>query len=115
MTPGSSGTSPIHLPSSSRSISILSITAILYRFARENAGVEVVDDEPGQPLVVDKQALADRVGVLRRHRHPLLEDFVRPLAAVETGFDKPDPVLDNLRLLLEVGLATRRAVAGDDR
>src|SRR5215471_5482405 len=83
--------------------------------ALDDAAMQVVDDQPGQPLVVDKEALADRVRVLPGYRDRLLEDLVRPDAALDKAPDIADPVLDDLRLLPEVGLAARLAVARHDR
>src|SRR6202163_270991 len=84
-------------------------------FLLEDALVQIVDDQPGQALVMHEQTLADRVGVLPGHRHRFLQDLLGADAALDITLDEADPVLDDLRLFLQIGLAAGLAVAGDDR
>ena len=69
-------------------------------FSLDDALVNVVDDHAGQPLVMDEEALADRVGVLLGDLDRLLEDLFGAKAAVDKALDIADPILDNLPLLL---------------
>src|ERR1700740_1875093 len=63
---------------------------------------------------MDEEALAARVGILFGDLERLLQDLVGAAAALHEPLDIPDPVLDNLPLLLEVGLRAGLAVAGDN-
>src|SRR4051794_37372443 len=81
-------------------------------FALENARVQVVNDQTGQPLVMYEQPLADRIGVLLRNWDRLLQDLLGADAAVDIALDESDPVLDDLRLFPQVSLAAGFAVAG---
>ena len=72
--------------------------------------MQVVHDEAGQSLVMHKEALTDRVGVLFCNWNPLLEDLLGASAALDMTLDETDPVLDNLRLFLEIRLAAGFAV-----
>jgi len=67
--------------------------------------VQIVHDHVGQPLVMDEQALADRVGVLPCDRNRPHQDLLRPDPSIDLPFDKADPVFDDLRLFLQIGLA----------
>src|SRR5215472_2347139 len=80
----------------------------------EDALVQVADDHTGQPLVVDEEALADRVGVLLGDLERLFQDLVGSETAIDETLDIADPILDDLRLLLEIRLGARVAVPGDD-
>src|ERR1700726_20566 len=84
-------------------------------FTFEDAPVQVAHNQPGQPLVMHEQALADRIGILPGDRDSLLEDLVGADSALDMTLDKADPVLDDLRLFPEVILAAGLAVAGHDR
>ena len=77
--------------------------------------MQVAHDQPGQALVKHEQALADRVRVLAGDRDRPLQDLVRLDAAIDIGLDKPDPVLDDLRLLAQIILAARLAMPRHDR
>src|SRR5205085_7330876 len=77
----------------------------------ENPLVQVVHDEAGQPLVMHKQALADRVGILFCNGNPLVEDLLGASAALDVALDEADPILDDLGLFLEIRLAAGFAVA----
>src|SRR5665213_1613083 len=79
-----------------------------------DAAVKVVDDHTGQPLVVHEEALADRIGILLGHRDFLAQDFFRADAAVDKALDVTDPVLDDLRLVLQIRLGTLLAVTRHD-
>ena len=72
--------------------------------------MQIVHDQAGQALVMDEETLADRVGILLRYRDRRLQDLLRPDPAIDLGFDKADPVLDDLRLLLQIGFAAGLAV-----
>src|SRR5690242_6281098 len=62
----------------------------------QDALVEVAHDHPGEPFVMDEEALADRVGVLFGDVERLLQDLVGAKAAVDEPLDTADPVLDDL-------------------
>src|ERR1700730_6792869 len=79
-------------------------------FLVKNALVQVADDHVGQPLVVHEEPLPDRVGILLGDLDRLLERVLGGEAAVDKPFDAADPVLDDLALLLQVGLRGRVAV-----
>ena len=81
----------------------------------QDALVEVAHDHPGQPFVMDEEALADRIGVLLGDLERLLQDLVGAEAAIDKPLDIADPVLDDLALLLQIGLGAGLAVPGDDR
>src|SRR5690242_849136 len=80
----------------------------------EDALVEVADDHAGQPLIVDEEALADRIGILLGDFERLFEDLVRGHPAIDEALDIADPVLDDLALLFEVRLGAGVAMTGDD-
>src|SRR5438552_1426086 len=79
----------------------------------QNTLMEVADDHAGQPLIVDEEALADRIRVLLRDLERCLEDLVGAETAVDEPLDRADPVFDNLPLFFEIGLGAGLAVAGD--
>src|SRR5690348_10146946 len=83
--------------------------------ALQNPLVQVVHDQSRQPLVMHKQALADRVGILPGHRDRFFQDLLGADAALDIALDEPHPIFDDLRLLLKIGLAAGLAVAGHDR
>jgi len=58
--------------------------------------------------------LADRVGVLLGDLERFLEDLVGGEAAVDEALYISDPILDDLTLLLQIGLGAGIAVPGDD-
>src|SRR6516162_3489127 len=101
-----------------------SIAAVPWRDPRPSRGrlllfvqdalVQVVDDHAGQPLIVDKEALADRIGILLSNFQRLLKDLLGGQAAIDKALDIADPILDNLPLLLQISLGEGVAVAGDD-
>src|SRR5580704_7525066 len=64
---------------------------------------------------MDEETLADRVGVLFGDLERLLQDLVGAEAAIDEPLDIADPVLDDLALLLQVGLGAGLAVPGYDR
>jgi hypothetical protein len=70
--------------------------------------MEVVDDHSGQPVVMHEKALADRIRVLVGHRDPLAQNLLRADAAIDKALDIADPVLDDLRLVLETGICEIR-------
>ena len=76
--------------------------------------MQVTDDHAGQPFIMDEEALADRIGVLLGDRKRLLQDFIGGEAAIDEALDIADPVLDDLALLLQIGLGAGFAVSGND-
>src|SRR5690348_18488989 len=76
----------------------------------QDALVQVADDHAGQPLVMDEEALADRVGILLHDIERLFQDFVGAEAAIDKALDIADPVFDDLTLLLQIRLGAGLAV-----
>src|SRR6266436_3863367 len=64
---------------------------------------------------MDEQTLPNGIGILLDDLERLLQDLVGAEAAVDEPLDIPDPVLDDLALLLQVGLGAGLAVPGYDR
>src|ERR1700730_7527802 len=81
----------------------------------KNALMQVADDHVGQTLVVHEEPLADRVGILLGDLDRLLERILGGEAAVDKPFYAPDPILDDLALLFQIGLGARIAVPRHDR
>src|ERR1700730_14768316 len=65
-------------------------------FTFEDAPVQVAHDQPGPPLVMHEQPLADRIGILPGDRDPFLQDLVGADSALDMTLDKAEPVLDDL-------------------
>src|SRR6516162_4401397 len=80
----------------------------------EDALVQIADDHAGEPLVVDKEALTDRVGVLFGDLNRLLQDLVGGKAAIDEALDIADPIFDDLPLFLQIALGAGVAVPGND-
>src|SRR6516164_1640689 len=77
--------------------------------------VEVADNHPRQPLIMDEEALTDRIGILASYFERLFQDFVGGKAAIDKSLDIADPIFNDLALLFKIGLAAGFAMSRYDR
>jgi len=80
----------------------------------ENALVEVAYNHPGQPFIVDEEALPDWIWVLFWLLRAPPQYLVGGEAAVDEALDIANPVFDNLALLPLDRPWRRLAVPGDN-
>src|ERR1051325_8468029 len=80
-------------------------------FLLENALVEIAHDEARQSFVMREEPLADGIGILLRHGDRLFQRVFGAQPAIDEALDEADPILDDLGLLFQIGLAARLTMA----